>query len=156
MLKLDTIRQRKKKIMQSLIRQRSNLLCRTFSVSKAMGPFVSHQNEHKLNRADLCIHTLPQPDRRKSKRESIDQTRNWTIGGLFTPRWVPLVNFNRAISMRKHWNAGLMCFFEKKSMLLWIFPEITGKDNLTVLSYSGRVKSPEWKRQLRRADLRQF
>ena len=36
------------------------------------------------------------------------------------------------------------------------FPEITGKDNLTPFSYSGRVKSPEWRRQLRRADLRQF
>ena len=36
------------------------------------------------------------------------------------------------------------------------FPEITGKDNLTVFSYSRRVKSPEWRRQLRRADLRQF
>ena len=36
------------------------------------------------------------------------------------------------------------------------FPEIAGKDNLTVFSYSGRVKSPEWRRQLRRADLRQF
>ena len=36
------------------------------------------------------------------------------------------------------------------------FAEITGKDNLTVFSYSGRVKSPEWRRQLRRADLRQF
>ena len=36
------------------------------------------------------------------------------------------------------------------------FPEIKGKDNLTVCSYSGRVKSPEWRRQLRRADLRQF
>ena len=36
------------------------------------------------------------------------------------------------------------------------FPEITGKDNLTVFSYSGRVKSPEWRRQLRRADLWQF
>ena len=36
------------------------------------------------------------------------------------------------------------------------FPEITGEDNLTVFSYSGRVKSPEWRRQLRRADLRQF
>ena len=36
------------------------------------------------------------------------------------------------------------------------FPEITGKDNLTAFSYSGRVKSPEWRRQLRRADLRQF
>ena len=33
------------------------------------------------------------------------------------------------------------------------FPEITGKDNLTVFSYSERVKSPEWRRQLRRADL---
>ena len=32
------------------------------------------------------------------------------------------------------------------------FPEITGKDNLTVFSYSGRVKSPEWRRQLGRAD----
>ena len=36
------------------------------------------------------------------------------------------------------------------------FPEITGKDNLTVFSYSGRVKSPEWKWQRRRADLRHF
>ena len=37
------------------------------------------------------------------------------------------------------------------------FPEITGKDNLTVFSsYSGRVKSPEWRRQRRRADLRHF
>ena len=36
------------------------------------------------------------------------------------------------------------------------FPEITGEDNLTVFSYSGRVKSPEWRRQRRRADLRQF
>ena len=36
------------------------------------------------------------------------------------------------------------------------FPEITGEDNLTVFSYSGRVKSPEWKRQRRRADVRHF
>ena len=28
------------------------------------------------------------------------------------------------------------------------FPEITGKDNFTVFSYSGRVKSPEWRRQM--------
>ena len=34
------------------------------------------------------------------------------------------------------------------------FPEITGEDNLTVFSYSGRVKSPEWRWQRRRADLR--
>ena len=36
------------------------------------------------------------------------------------------------------------------------FPEITGEDNLTVFSYSGRVKSPEWRRQRRRASLRKF
>ena len=36
------------------------------------------------------------------------------------------------------------------------FPEITGKDNLTVFSYSGRVKSPERRWQRRRADLRHF
>ena len=36
------------------------------------------------------------------------------------------------------------------------FPEITGKDNLTVFSYSGKVKSPEWRQQLRGADLWQF
>ena len=35
-------------------------------------------------------------------------------------------------------------------------PEITGEDNLTVFSYSGRVKSPEWRWQRRRADLRHF
>ena len=34
------------------------------------------------------------------------------------------------------------------------FPEITGEDNLTLFSYSGRVKSPEWSWQRRRADLR--
>ena len=34
------------------------------------------------------------------------------------------------------------------------FPEITGEDNLTVFSYSGRVKSPERRWQRRRADLR--
>ena len=36
------------------------------------------------------------------------------------------------------------------------FPEITSEDNLTVFSYSGGVKSPEWRWQRRRADLRQF
>ena len=36
------------------------------------------------------------------------------------------------------------------------FPKITGEDNLTVFSYSGRVKSPEWRWQRRRADLRHF
>ena len=36
------------------------------------------------------------------------------------------------------------------------FPEITDKDNLTVFSYSRRVTSPEWRRQMRRADLQQF
>ena len=36
------------------------------------------------------------------------------------------------------------------------FPEITGDANLTVFSYSWRVKSPEWRRQRRRADLWHF
>ena len=36
------------------------------------------------------------------------------------------------------------------------FPEITGEDNLTVFSYSRRVKSPKWRQQRRRADLRHF
>ena len=36
------------------------------------------------------------------------------------------------------------------------FPEITGEENLTVFSYSGRVKSPEWRWQRRRADLQHF
>ena len=36
------------------------------------------------------------------------------------------------------------------------FPEITDEDNLTMFSYSGRVKSPEWRWQQRRADLRHF
>ena len=34
--------------------------------------------------------------------------------------------------------------------------QITGEDNATVFSYSGRVKSPEWRWQRRRADLRHF
>ena len=36
------------------------------------------------------------------------------------------------------------------------FPEITSEDNLTLFSYSRRVKSPEWRWQRRRADLRHF
>ena len=36
------------------------------------------------------------------------------------------------------------------------FPEITGEDNLTVFSYPGRVKSPEWRWQQRRANMRHF
>ena len=36
------------------------------------------------------------------------------------------------------------------------FPEVTGEDNLTGFSYSGRVKSPEWRWQRRRADLWHF
>ena len=36
------------------------------------------------------------------------------------------------------------------------FPEITGKDSLTVFSYSGRMKPPEWRWQWRRADLQHF
>ena len=36
------------------------------------------------------------------------------------------------------------------------FPEITGEDNLIVFSYSGRVKSLEWRWHQRRADLRHF
>ena len=36
------------------------------------------------------------------------------------------------------------------------FPEITGEDNLTVFSYSGRMKPPEWRQQRRRAILQQF
>ena len=45
---------------------------------------------------------------------------------------------------------GLFQFINRR------FLEITGKDNLTVFSYSGRVKSPEWRWQLRRADLWQL
>ena len=36
------------------------------------------------------------------------------------------------------------------------FPEITNEDNLTVFSYSGKVKSLEWRWQRRRTDLRHF
>ena len=36
------------------------------------------------------------------------------------------------------------------------FPEITGEDNLTVFSHLEGVKSPEWRWQRRRADLRHF
>ena len=46
------------------------------------------------------------------------------------------------------------CWIFPPSLVNRRFPEITGKNNLTVFSYSGRVKSPEWRRQLRRADLR--
>ena len=36
------------------------------------------------------------------------------------------------------------------------FRKITGEDNLTACSYSGREKSPEWRWQWRRADLQHF
>ena len=49
----------------------------------------------------------------------------------------------------------LLCSVEKRSHNRR-FSEITGEDNLTVFSYSGRVKSPEWRWQRRRADLRNF
>ena len=42
---------------------------------------------------------------------------------------------------------------KKRERKIRRFPDITGEDNLRVFSYSGRVKSPEWRRQLRRADL---
>ena len=44
----------------------------------------------------------------------------------------------------------LICYLNRR------FPEIIGEDNLTVFSYSGRVKSPEWRWQRREADLRHF
>ena len=53
-------------------------------------------------------------------------------------------------------DSGLCCCVSVFRALIDHFLEIIGKDNLTVFSYSGRVKSPEWRRQLRRADLRQF
>ena len=58
------------------------------------------------------------------------------------------------MSSSKHW--FMTCILPPTICHNRRFPEITGKDNLTVFSYSGRVKSPEWRRQLRRADLRQF
>ena len=68
-------------------------------------------------------------------------TSTETVGLLGTGLWpvlrLPYLNVRRSCVNRR-------------------FPEITGKDNLTVFSYSGRVKSPQWRRQLRRADLRQF
>ena len=52
------------------------------------------------------------------------------------------------------------CKIRRRALGPWTnnrqFPEITGEDNLTVFSYSGRVKSPEWRWQRRRADLRHF
>ena len=56
----------------------------------------------------------------------------------------------------KNQKHSMLCFTIIHSVCNRRFPEITGKDNLTVFSYSGRVKSPEWRWQLRRADLRQF
>ncbi len=53
------------------------------------------------------------------------------------------------------WGRYCVCAGMKRS-LNSRFPEITGEDNLTVFSYSGRVKSPEWRWQRRRADLRHF
>ena len=49
----------------------------------------------------------------------------------------------------------MVCFTTSVHYNRW-FPETTGKDNLRVFSYSRRVKSPEWRWQQRRADLRHF
>ena len=54
------------------------------------------------------------------------------------------------IQSQRHQHLDVMIYVNRR------FPEITGEDNLTVFSYSGRVKSPEWRRQRRRANLRQF
>ena len=53
---------------------------------------------------------------------------------------------------------GLHIYFSELFFLLYNrrFPEITGEDNLTVFSYSGRVESPEWRWQRWRADLQHF
>ena len=57
-------------------------------------------------------------------------------------------------------NICMLCFNNNNRELIELynrrFPEITGEDNLTVFSYSRRVKSPEWRWQQRRADLRHF
>ena len=45
---------------------------------------------------------------------------------------------------------------KRDTLLTERFPEITGEDNLTVFSYSGRVKSPEWRRQRRGGDFDSF
>ena len=54
------------------------------------------------------------------------------------------------------WVVGVWFWVQQQWMSNRRFREITGKDNLTVFSYSGRVKSPEWKWQRRRANLRHF
>ena len=52
-------------------------------------------------------------------------------------------------SQKLHWLKYFL-FYNRR------FLEVTGEDNLTMFSYSGRVKSPEWRWQRRRADLRHF
>ena len=74
----------------------------------------------------------------------------------------------------EHLNAGIILVVHGDSVAIYLppsslfrhlhlrvpnnrrFPEITGEYNLTVFSYSGRVKSPEWRWQWRTADLRNF
>ena len=77
--------------------------------------------------------------------------RSQQRGGQQHPEWVAVTDTS-APAWQYFWHLN-----EKQVVgcrTNWWFPEITGEDNLTVFSYSGRVKSPEWRRQLRRADLR--
>ena len=59
---------------------------------------------------------------------------------------VPLINADKL--------HHAVCVIVSASISNRRFPEITGEDNLTVFSYSGRVTSPERRWQRRRADLR--
>ena len=59
-----------------------------------------------------------------------------------------------SVDVKQHWTSVVLPYC--RSLINRRFPEITGEDNLTVFSYSGRVKSPEWRWPRRRADLRHF
>ena len=59
------------------------------------------------------------------------------------------------VSYRRRLRSSLLYSCYVFRALIDNFSEIKGEDNLTVFSYPGRVKSPEWRRQRRRADLRQ-
>ena len=69
-----------------------------------------------------------------------------------SPQKCPPVTLHTSVGVHEN-NQSFLLFMP---VLNRRFPETTGEDNLTVFSYSGRVKSPEWMWRRRGADLHHF
>ena len=70
-----------------------------------------------------------------------------SLGSFLYSASAPLLAVSSILHLHLSWQFPLFCICTALgSFLNRRFLEIAGKDNLTVFSYSGRVKSPEWRR----------